>query len=112
MASATSAATVQGLLGPLDQLPHSIKMKRMVELGKLSAAGDPQSKQVVAGLEAEGSFGAKLLALQSCYGSRDVELALRQLQSPSRNLRDLAARVLICIAGDDQLVQVRWGAWT
>ena len=60
---------VSNLLRDLDASNHDARMRRMVEVGKL-AASDASVAKTLAGL-AEGGFYERLLALQSCHGSRD-----------------------------------------
>lgn len=85
------------LLKELESLPHSRRVRRMVELGKL---GDP----VIDELE-KGDFYRRGLALHSCYGSRDRARIARFLQKdPSARLRGLARRLTAHFGTDEEVL--------
>jgi hypothetical protein len=86
------------LLRELASVPHDARMRRMAELGR-AAAGDAQVAATLAAL-AGGGFHERLLALQSCCGSRDGAHALRALSDPSRTLQNRALP-LLALSGTD-----------
>lgn len=90
-----------GLLRKLELLTHDARMRRMVELGQ-EAGTNPQTAELLAALE-RGGFYERLLALQSCYGSKDGSHALRALNDPSRTIQ---FRSLKLIAGFTRDVEV------
>jgi hypothetical protein len=87
------------LLDELDPLTHRGRLRRMVDLGRRAAA-DPGAAAVIEGLAAHPNAYARLLAVATCYGSRDGERALAALGDPSRLVRG-RARELIPIVADD-----------
>ena len=81
-------SAVTDLLRELESVTHIARMRRMVEVGR-AAKTDARMAQVIAELE-RGGFYERMLALQSCYGSGDGELAVRALGDPSRTLQGRA----------------------
>lgn len=86
----------EALLIDLESCTHAQRMRRMVELGRLLAerAREPELTALISGLERHESAYARMLALQSCMGSRDGAHVLRALADPSLTVRGRAARVV------------------
>src|SRR5262249_37744647 len=95
---------VNALLRELDGLTHDGRMRHMVELGQAARTG-PAAAACLDALE-KGEFHERLLALQSCYGSRASARALRALSDPSRTLQGRAIRLVVLLADDDEVRQV------
>src|SRR5436305_8495065 len=93
---------VGDLLRDLSPLSHDDRMRRMAELGRRSVT-DSQAAGATDDLE-KGGFYERLLALQSCYGSRDGARALRALSDPSRTIQNRALKVIV-LFGDDAQVE-------
>lgn len=89
----------------LDSLPYRKRMSHMYQLGKESRTG-PETKALLASLEASHGFGGQQLVLQSCTGSRDVSTALKYWAGTSSNLRTLALDILLKIGSNDVVAQV------
>lgn len=94
--------TPDELLCELESLTHDARMKRMVEIGR-NATIDANAAATLNALE-QGGLYERLLALQSCNGSRDGVCVLRALSDPSRAIRSLAV-ALLPLLGDDAQVQ-------
>ena len=86
------------LLQELEPLTHDARMRRMVEVGQ-TARTDTTVVETLQALE-RGGFHERLLALQSCHGSRDAARAMRALTDPSRTLQFRALRLVALCAGD------------
>ncbi len=87
----------------LEPLTHRDRMRRMVELGT-RAKTDAQVTEILDDLE-KGDFSDRVLALQSCYGSKDGVRVLRALADPSLGVRSIAMQ-LVALVADDTQVQV------
>ena len=94
---------VNTLLRELDATTDDIRMRRMVELGKL-AATDAAIAKTLDALEA-GGFFERMLALQSCYGSGNGPRIVRFLADPSRTLRGRARTLLVRFGSDEEVRQ-------
>jgi hypothetical protein len=90
------------LLATLEKLTHNARMRWMVEMGRIS--GDASVTATLAALE-EGGFYERLLALQSCYGSRDGAHILRALGDPSRFIRAVAIKLATLLRNDAQILE-------
>lgn len=102
-AGGMSVPSAESILSDFETATYHARTARMVQLGR-----DPQNRAVLQELYEKHGFYGKQLALTACYGSRDVDLAKRSLQSTSGNIRDLALRILLDIASDDAvLLEVR-----
>jgi len=88
---------ISAILADWNTLTHSQRMRRAYELG-LGAENGP----LIDRLEQGDSF-ARRLAVQTIYGSRDGERALRLTSDPSRLVRLGATRVL-CLLGTSEQV--------
>ncbi len=91
------------LLRELETLTHDARMRRMAELGS-AARTDPRIAATLDVLDG-GGFCERLLALQSCYGSRNAARALRALSDPSRILQGRALRLIALLADDAQTIE-------
>ncbi len=92
---ASPSMNPEALLVELESCTHAQRMRRMVELGQRAARGDdPALAALLASLANHESAYPRLLALQSCMGSRDGAQVLRALADPSRTLRSRAAGVV------------------
>ncbi len=90
------------LLQTLEPLTHQARMRQMVEIGRQSR----DNRDLVSTLErlARGDFYERYLALQSCFGSENIELINQSLSDPSRKLRSLALRLIVLFGDDEQLI--------
>lgn len=96
--------TPEQLLQECEKLTYVARWHLMVELGKL-AVSDASVRHTIAML-AQGDTYQRLLATQSCYGSRNATQALQALVDPSRSIRSLALRIVALICSDDELQSV------
>ncbi len=94
--------TPEQLLLECETLTYMARMRRLVELGR-EAASDTSVARTIAAL-AQGTLYERLLALQTCYGSRDTTLVLSALSDISSSVRTLAL-ALISFLGSDAEVQ-------
>jgi hypothetical protein len=77
-------------------------MKRMVELGRQSKI-DSSVKALIESL-CSGSLYEQFLGLETCYGSRDVGLAMRTLSSPSKYLKKRSLALVALFGNDAELL--------
>lgn len=91
------------LLQDLFSQTHAHRMRRMVEVGRASQT-NPQLQKLLEELE-RGDWAERGLALQACYGSRDSRRAARGLTENSRQLRGLAARLVVILCTDAEAHQ-------
>ncbi|HZG69103.1 MAG TPA: hypothetical protein VEZ12_20385, partial [Herpetosiphonaceae bacterium] len=82
-------------------MPHSARMRRMVELGRQARtdAGIVTLLDELAG----GDFYSRSLAVQSCYGSGDGKRALRALDDPSAGIRTHTISLVALVCDDDEV---------
>ncbi|KJH72262.1 HEAT repeat domain-containing protein [Aliterella atlantica] len=90
------------LLQSLETLTHKARMRQMVEIGRRSR--QEQNLADTLNQLACGNFYERYLALQSCYGSQNIELILQGISDRSRQLRSLATRLIILFGDDAQLL--------
>lgn len=93
--------TPEQLLQECETLSHRGRMRRMVEVGRM-AASDTSVGETIAAL-ARGNVYERVLAVQSCHGSRDSAQVLRALADPSLSVRKLATRIASLACGDTEL---------
>ncbi len=88
--------TPEQLLQHCEKLTHAGRLQYMVEFGRLTAS-DANVRDTIA-VFAQGDVYQRLLATQSCYGSRNAAQVLLALADPSRSVRSLALHLvaLIC----------------
>ena len=98
------AAAAQALIEELETCTHAQRHARMVQLGR-----EPDSAEAIVYLYAGHGFYGKQLAIMSCYGSRDVTLLKESVTSSSKGVRELALRVLLDVARNEDLLQVLTG---
>jgi hypothetical protein len=97
--------TPEALLVELENCTHAQRMRRMVELGqRLTRGQEPELPALLAGLAEHESAYARMLALQSCMGSRDGAHVVRALADISRTVRRRAAGVVPHACDDAQAV--------
>lgn len=90
------------LLQTLEPLTHQARMGQMVEIGRQSR----NNKDLASTLNqlAREDFYQRYLALQSCFGSQNIELINQSLSDRSRKLRSLALRLIVLFGDDEQLI--------
>src|SRR5260370_41453751 len=93
--------TPKQLLQQCEVLTHNVRMHRMVEFGRL-AAGDANADNTISIL-ARGDVYQRVLATQSCYGSRNAAQTLQALSDPSHSVRALALQLVALICSDAEL---------
>jgi hypothetical protein len=96
--------TIETLFAELETLSYDQRLLRMIALGKESRI-NPEAKALLAALEAEGTFYARLLRLQACIGSRDGATVLRGVRDESRILRGFAGKLVSQFCSDEEAVQ-------
>ena len=84
--------TPKQLLQECETLTYNGRMRRMVELGRLASSDASIGNTLSAFMQ--GNVYQRILAVQSCYGSRDSALVLRALSDPSRSVRALALNLV------------------
>lgn len=100
----STMATCEQILAELEALPRTARAARMVELGKR-----PALQSAIKELWETHGFYGKSLAIDSCWGSKNVELASESLSSTSTNVREAATRVILSIGDDEAVQQVQYG---
>ena len=100
--------TAQTLLESLEPLTHHDRVRRMVALGQAAATGDADARTVLSALRARPDAYARVLAMESVYGSRDGAAVIAGLTDASRTVRARAA-TLLPIACDDAQVRLGFG---
>jgi hypothetical protein len=93
--------TPDQLLKECAKLTHAGRIQRMVELGRL-ATSDESVRVTIAQLARSGVY-QRILATQTCYGSRDSAQILQALSDPSRSVRSLALNIVPRICTDAEL---------
>lgn len=93
--------TPELLLQECATMTHAGRMRRMVEVGRL-AASDESVRQTIAALE-QGDVYQRVLAVQSCYGSRNEEQARQAMLDPSRSVRSLATGLVPLLCSDAEI---------
>ncbi len=96
--------TPDQLLRECEEMTFAARMHSMVELGQRSA-DDPTITHSIATLS-QGTVYQRILAVQSCFGSRDADLPLQGLTDPSRSVRALSLVLVALIASDSAIQQV------
>ena len=94
--------TLAELQAELETLAYGARMTRIIALGR-DAQNAPLTKSLLDEME-QGGFDLRWMALNSCYGSRDGERALRMLTDSSRLIRRGAAAMLAQIGTGEQIV--------
>jgi hypothetical protein len=97
-----SAPPAAALLDDLAKLTHRERMRRLVDVGRRVAAGEPEAAAVTAELAARPNAYARLLALQTVFGSRDGARVLAALSDPSALVRRRARRMVPVFCDDAQ----------
>lgn len=93
--------TPEQLLRECETMTHNNRMRRMVELGRL--ASQDQSIAETLHAFAQGTVYRRVLATQSCFGSRNTAQALQALSDPSRSVRALALDLVAVICSNAHL---------
>src|SRR5258708_12133970 len=93
--------TPKQILKQCEVLTHNVRMHRMVEFGRL-AASDANADNTISIL-ARGDVYQRVLATQSCYGSRNAAQTLQALSDPSHSVRALALQLVALICSDAEL---------
>ena len=93
--------TAAELLQQFETQTHRQRVAAMIALGRQN---DGESRAIIAQLE-QGNMYERMLALYSCFGSRDSAHALRSLADPSRLTRGLAIRLASLLANEAELLQ-------
>jgi len=93
--------TPDQLLKECATLPYSGRMSRMVETGR-QAASDESVRITINQLAHSGVY-QRVLAIQTCYGSRDSAQVFQALSDPSRSVRSLALELAPLIFNDVEL---------
>lgn len=87
----------------IENSTHHDRIAAMVGVGRLVVGENPSALFVISEMR-NGDFSERLLALNSCHGSRDSDHILQSVTDKSETIRAVARR-LICIYGtDDQIV--------
>ena len=93
--------TAAELLQQFETQTHRQRIAAMIALGRQN---DGESHAIIVQLE-QGNMYERMLALYSCFGSRDSAHALRALADPSRLMRGLAIRLAALLANEAELLQ-------
>lgn len=99
-----AAMGIEPDIAELSALTHQGRMRRLVELGRKSVAGDPGATALIATLTRHENPYGRLLAVQTAHGSRDGGLVLASLRDPSRCVRRRAAKLIAIVCDEVQAV--------
>jgi hypothetical protein len=102
--------TPDALLSELETCTHADRVRRMVELGRRSRAGDAQATATLQAMAAHSGFYERLLTLLSCSGSGDGAHVVKSLSDESRLLRGLAAKLVPASCADERVEAALAGA--
>src|SRR5579859_2069128 len=94
--------TPEQLLRESEKLTYNGRMRRMVELGQM-ASNNASIRKTLA-VFAQGNVYQRVLATQSCFGSRDSAQALQALSDPSRSVRSVALNLAVLVCSDAELI--------
>lgn len=94
----STAAILQGV----EKLTHAQRVQQMIAYGKQSKNNAHVNELI--NTFASASQYEQALSLESCYGSRDVSIAVRTLQSPSKHLKQRAIHLIVLLGSDEELI--------
>lgn len=87
------------LLEEFEGLPYAARVRRMIALGRAGESND-----LIDAME-RGEFDQRLMALMSCYGSRDGARAVRRLADSSQLLVFMALKLVALVGTEAQVLQ-------
>lgn len=90
--------TPEQLLQEFEQSTYAQRVYRMIELGHM-IDNDKSVAETITQLT-QGTTYQRLLALQSCYGSRDTVMVLQALADSSYSVRSLALNLVVLHCND------------
>lgn len=93
--------TLAQLLQQCEEITYTARQHFMVDFGRL-AISDASARETIT-LLAQGDVYQRLLAVQSCYGSRNASQVLQALNDPSRRVRSLALHLAPLVCSDSEL---------
>jgi hypothetical protein len=96
---------IESFLTELSAVTHHARMRRMVDVGRRSAAGDADASELIAALARHDNPYGRLLAAQAAHGSRDGGLVLAGLRDASRCVRARAAKIVAVVCDDAQAAE-------
>lgn len=94
---------VPTLLQRFERLNYAERMNNLNEIGRETKINS-YSRTLVSILS-DGSLYEQFLSLETCFGSRDVSLVFKFLQSPSKYLRKRAMKVIILFGSDEEVLR-------
>ena len=94
---------LSALIQHCEGLNYADRKKYMVELGYRSRT-DPLAQEHIEQLFS-GPLYHQLLAVETCHGSHNVDVALRALSAPSRLLRNRAIALIIVLGTDTEILR-------
>jgi hypothetical protein len=95
--------TPDRLLREVEGLRHDDRIRRLIHLGRQSRE-DPRLAATLEQME-RGGFYERFLSLVACSGRRDAARVLRGLTDPSRTLRGRAARMIVLLGDDGEVLR-------
>jgi hypothetical protein len=95
-------AGVEAIVKGCEALTHSEQVREMVNLGQLSKSNIAINTLVLR--LSSGSLDEQVLALETCYGSRNVDIALKSLASSSKYLKKRAMGMISLLGTDGQVL--------
>lgn len=90
------------LLQQFETSTHSERVRRMVEIGRQST-NDESARKTIDTLSS-GSLYERALALESCYGSREVSIAKQALTTDSKHLQKRALHFIGLLGTDEDFL--------
>ena len=94
---------VQSLLKDCEALTHSERVRKMARLGHMSKTN--ASASTIIDELSRGDLYEQVLSLETCHGSRRIDIALRALVSPSKYLEKRAIKMVTLLGTDEQLIE-------
>lgn len=94
---------MQSFLRDLEKISHDERTRRMVDLGRRISV-DSKAAQIIESLSQLG-FYERLLALRSCYGSKNATQAIKALSDPSNLIKQQALKLVILYCTDEQVAE-------
>lgn len=91
------------ILQEFEALTHGERVRQMIAYGRLSKNNAPVNEFI--NTLSSASQYEQALSLESCYGSQDISIAIKTLQSPSKHLKKRAIHLIVLLGSDEELAR-------
>jgi len=95
----------QTILSRFERLPYDERMKNLVQIGRESI-NNPHSRSLITDLSTGSPYCPyeQLLAIETCFGSRDMSVAFKVLNGSSKHLKKRAMAVITMFGTSDDVL--------